>query len=84
MSKTFNPSPVLDHLGGALSIVVMAGLTFASAAIGAASPRTPTPLQPAAVAQLPPVIVTVKRAPTLAQLPPVIVIAQRATSSTGA
>lgn len=74
MSKTFNTAPVLDQLGGALSLLVMAGLTAAS--IAAWSVRgdiaAQTAAVPAAVAvvseavtevvQLPAVIVTVKRA----------------------
>ncbi|RVT88655.1 hypothetical protein [Inhella crocodyli] len=73
MSQTFSPVPVLDHVGGVLSIAVMAGLTFASAATWA----THHPASAATVVQLPPVVMTVKRAAPVAQLPTVIVVAQR-------
>ncbi len=74
MRKTFNTTPVLDHLGGALSLLVMAGLTAASVAAWSARGdiAAQTAAVPAAVAvvseavtevvQLPAVIVTVKRA----------------------
>jgi hypothetical protein len=80
MTKTFNPAPVLDHIGGALSIAVMAGLTLASAATYAHRPSA----TPAAVVQLPAVVVTVKRAAPVAQLPAVIVVAKRSVPSTTA
>ena len=80
MNKTFNPAPVLDHVGGVLSIAVMAGLTLASAATWAHRPSAPS----ATVVQLPAVVVTVKRAAPVAQLPAVIVIAKRSTPSTSA
>jgi hypothetical protein len=84
MTTAFNTTPVLDTLGGALSLAVMAGLTFASAAIGAASPATPVPTQAAAMVTLPPVVMTVKRAPAVAQLPTVIVVAKRSAPATSA
>lgn len=80
MSRSFNPTPFLDSVGGALSIAVMAGLTFAGAATYAGTGRQPA----AEIVQLPPVVVTVQRAPTVAQLPPVIVIAQRSAPRTSA
>lgn len=80
MTKTFSTVPVLDHVGGALSIAVMAGLTLASAATWATNGHTPT----ATVVQLPPVVMTVKRATPVAQLPTVIVVAKRAAPTTSA
>ena len=80
MSQTFNPVPVLDHVGGVLSIAVMAGLTFASAATYAGNSEKPA----AEIAQLPPVVMTVKRATPVAQLPMVIVVAKRSASTTSA
>jgi hypothetical protein len=73
MTKTFNPAPILDRLGGALSLLVMAGLTVASVATASAQwgEAKPSSALPAAVAvvhevvqdvvQLPAVVVTVKR-----------------------
>ncbi len=73
MRKTFNPAPILDRVGGALSLAVMAGLTVASLATWSANfdEGGATTALPAAVAvvgdvvhevvQLPAVVVTVKR-----------------------
>ncbi len=80
MTKTFNINPVLDHVGGALSLAVMAGLTLAGAAAFASGNDKPS----AQVVQLPPVVVTVKRATPVAQLPAVIVVAKRSTPDTSA
>ncbi len=80
MTHAFNASTVLDTVGGALSIAVMAGLTFASAATYAGSGDKPT----ADIVQLPPVVMTVKRATPIAQLPTVIVVAKRSAPATSA
>jgi hypothetical protein len=80
MTQAFNPTPVLDHVGGVLSLIVMAGLTLTSAATWAHRPGVPV----TQVVQLPPVVVTVKRAAPIAQLPTVIVVAKRSTTSTSA
>lgn len=80
MTKTFNIAPVLDHVGGALSLAVMAGLTLAGAAAYASGHDKPS----AQIVQLPPVVVTVKRAAPIAQLPTVIVVAKRSASDTSA
>ncbi len=80
MTKTFNTAPVLDTVGGALSIAVMAGLTFASAATYAGNGDKPA----AEIVQLPPVVMTVKRATPVAQLPTVIVVAKRSAPATSA
>lgn len=77
MRKTFNPAPILDRVGGALSLAVMAGLTLASLATWSTQPDEggATTALPTAVAvvgdvvhevvtdvvQLPAVVVTVKR-----------------------
>jgi hypothetical protein len=78
MSQSFNSTPVLDRIGGGLSLLVMAGLTVAGLVIGAAwlvseKPSATLPVSVASVTQvvdavvsdvvqLPAVIVTVKRA----------------------
>jgi hypothetical protein len=63
-----------------VTIAVMAGLTFASAATYAGGNSKPA----AEIVQLPAVVVTVKRAAPIAQLPTVIVVAKRAAPSTSA
>ena len=80
MTQTFNTVPYLDQVGGALSIAVMAGLTLASAATYAGGKDKPA----AEIVQLPPVVMTVKRATPVAQLPKVIVVAKRSASATSA
>ncbi len=83
MTKPFSPVPVLDHVGGALSIAVMAGLTIASAATYAGNGAKPA-AEIAQIVQLPPVVMTVKRATPVAQLPTVIVVAKRSAPATSA
>ena len=69
MSKRFNTRPVLNTITEGLTLIAMAGLTFASAATLA----TPTVDVPQVVHQLPTVEITVKKH----QLPTVIVTAKR-------
>lgn len=80
MAKPFNPALVLDAVGGVLSIVVMAGLTLVGAATYAQGSQPPA----AEIAQLPPVVMGVKRAAPVVQLPTVIVVGQHSTPSTSA
>jgi hypothetical protein len=72
---SFNTNPVLDHVGGVISAIVMAGLTLTSAATMAMAPAAPAPV----VYSLPAVVITAKRAtPEIASLPAVIVTVKRA------
>ena len=66
----FDTRPLLDNLSGALTLVAMAGLTFASAATLAAPAAEPV------LHQLPTVYVTAAKA-TVHQLPAVLVTAKR-------
>ena len=70
MTKTFNTSTALTKFTEGLTLIAMAGLTFASAATLA----TPTVEVPQTVHQLPTVEITVKKH----QLPTVVVTAKRA------
>lgn len=70
MSKSFNTRPGLTQFTEGLTLIAMAGLTFASAATLA----TPMLHTPQVVHQLPTVEISVKKH----QLPAVIITAKRA------
>jgi hypothetical protein len=70
----FNTRSSLDKVSGALTLVAMAGLTFASAATLA----QPAPAAEPVLHQLPTVVVSVKKA-TVHQLPTVFVTSKRST-----
>lgn len=69
MSKTFNTRPMLTQFAEGLTLIAMAGLTFASAATLATPLADP---EPAVVHQLPTVEVTAK----IHHLPAVVVTAK--------
>ena len=75
MSKTFDARPVLDRVTDALTLVVMAGLTVASAAAYAFGPGLEAEAEPQ---RLPLVVVTAKKAAEPVMLPQVVVTARRA------
>ncbi|MBB5205812.1 hypothetical protein HNQ51_003139 [Inhella inkyongensis] len=77
MSKiTFNTRPVLTSVSEALTLITMAGLTLASAAVLAATPA-PASVDPV-IHQLPTVEIVGQKA-VIHQLPLVIVTAKRST-----
>jgi len=80
MRKTFNPAPILDRVGGALSLAVMAGLTVASLATWSANfdEGGATTALPAAVAVVGDVVHEVVH--EVVQLPAVVVTVKRSTS----
>ena len=70
----FNTRSSFDHVPGILTLVTMAGLTFASAATLA----QPAPAAESVIHHLPTVVVSVKKA-TVHQLPTVFVTSKRST-----
>ncbi|WP_374438563.1 hypothetical protein [Inhella sp.] len=71
MTKSFNTRPGLTKFAESLTLIAMAGLTFASAAALASAPIE---MVEPVVHQLPTVEITVKKH----QLPTVVVVAKRA------
>ena len=74
MTKSFNTRPALTKFAEGLTLIAMAGLTFASAATLA----QPAPAAEPVIHHLPTVVVSVKKA-TVHQLPTVFVTSKRST-----
>ena len=73
MTKSFNTRPALTKITEGLTLITMAGLTFASAAALASAPmEMVTPV----IHQLPTVVVTGHKA-VVHQLPTVVITARR-------